>query len=236
MSKFNLKSKAFELRKSGKSINEIAKILVISKGTASIWCSEIELSDNQKKKLQDKMRKMGHTGRLKGAQANKDKKIKSQKEAKIWAENLIKDISLRDRFIIGVALYWAEGSKASTTTGFIFVNSDPIMINYMYDWLITVIGIPKIDIVAKISINESHKYRINKVLNFWSNLLDLPRNQFSNTFFQKTVQKKVYRNHDIHYGVLRLGVRRSTFLKYKVLALIEKLKAGVAQVARAFHS
>jgi hypothetical protein len=236
MSRFDLKPKVYLLRKSGKSINEIAKIMSISKSTASIWCSEIKLTDNQKKIIQNKMRKMGKEGSLKGAQANRDKKIKSQIEARDWARAILKDISLRDKFISGISLYWAEGSKASSTTGFIFVNSDPKMIKFMFEWLVHSMKIPKNDIVAKVSINELHRYRINKVLNFWSNLLDLPVNQFLGTYFQKTIQSKVYHNHDVHYGVLRLSVKRSSKLKYRVLSLIEELKAGVAQVVRASHS
>lgn len=236
MSKFDLKPKATRLRKQGKSINEIARILNISKATASLWCSSMILSKSQKEFIEDRMRQISKIGVLKGAETNRNKKIESKKKAYKIAEEMLNNFSKRDRLITGVSLYWAEGSKADSTTGFIFVNSDPMMIKYIYNWLINIMNISKSDIVAKISINEVHKDRIEKVLNFWSNLLDLPLSQFLDTFFQKAIQKKVYENHDVHYGVLRLSVRRSTFLKYKVLALIEILKADVAQVARASHS
>ena len=83
------------------------------------------------------------------------------------------------------------------------------------------------------SMDEGTRKRPFEVLNFWSDLLDLPSERFLKTFFAKSVQKKVYENHNVHYGVLRLSVRRSTFLKYKVLSLIDITKAGVAQVVRA---
>ena len=233
MSKFEFKPLVTALRKSGKSLNEIRKSTGLSKSTVSLWCRNIALSELQKKRLLDKMITMGHAGRLKGAQTNKEKKIKSQKEARIWSLDLLGSISERDKLISGIALYWAEGSKAASTSGFIFVNSDPIMIRFMYEWLIYSVQISKEDITAQISINEIHRYRIKKVLNFWSHLLDLPPERFSKTFFAHSIQRKVYQNHDIHYGVLRLSVRRSTVLKYKLLSLIDILKANVAQVVRA---
>lgn len=229
MSKFELKPKALAFRRSGKSILEVSRLTGISKSTASLWCRDIELTPAQKDSLHEKMRREGFLGRLKGAQANKNKKIAAQKGAKIWARGFISKISRRDRLISGVALYWAEGSKAVTTTGFIFVNSDPVMIRFMYEWLIDIVKIPQEEIAAQISINEIHRYRIKAVLNFWSRLLDLPIERFSKTFFAKSVQKKVYQNHATHYGVFRLSVRKGTLLKYKVLQMIEILKAEVAQ-------
>ena len=52
MAKFIQKIKAKNLRKSGKSIKEIAKELNISVGSVSNWCSDIVLSNDQIKKLQ----------------------------------------------------------------------------------------------------------------------------------------------------------------------------------------
>jgi transcriptional regulator with XRE-family HTH domain len=224
MSKFDLKLKAFKLRRRGLSLLDISKKLGVSKGTVSLWCSEIVLSESQRTLLEKRMRAKGKIGALLGAQANRQKKIKAIDEAQKWAKMTIKDLSVRDKLIAGIALYWAEGSKAKSTTGFIFVNSDPKMIKFMFDWLINIIHLPKNDIVVGLAINQIHQYRLEEVLNFWSDLLDLPRSQFLNTFLKKVTQKKVYENMQEHYGVLRLGVRRSTFLKYKTLALINILK------------
>lgn len=135
--------------------------------------------------------------------------------------------------MIGLALYWAEGSKADSSSGFIFVNSDPIMIKLMFLWLTKIMNVNKSDIYGQISINSIHKNREDQVLIFWSNLLDLPKSQFNRTYFMKVVQKKVYKNHDHYYGVFRLGVRKSSYIKYLVLEMIRLLKADVAQVVRA---
>ena len=224
MSKFELKQKVFSLRRVGNSLLDISRTLNISKSTVAFWCREIELTLSQQQTLKEKMIREGHKGRLLGAAVNKQKKVISQLEAGKQAKGILGNINERDRLVAGIALYWAEGSKAPSTTGFVFVNSDPVMIKFIYDWLVDIIKVQKDQIFLQISINEIHRYRIDKVLNFWSNLLDLPQSSFSKTFFAKSIQKKVYENHEIHYGVLRLGVRKSSFLKYKVLHLIDILK------------
>ena len=233
MSRFELKPRAHALRKSGKSILEISRLVGISKSTSSLWCRDVELTPLQRNNLREKMIRDGHAGRLKGAQVNREKRVSALEGAAVWAKSIMGSMSKRDRLVMGVALYWAEGSKAMTTTGFVFVNSDPSMIRFMYEWMVNAIGVPKEDISVQIFINEIHRYRINDVLKFWSSLLDLSPDSFAKTSFAKSVQKKVYDNHDKHCGMLRLTVRRSTLLKYRVLKMIEIIKAGVAQVVRA---
>lgn len=233
MAKYKLKIEAENLRKNGASLKQIMEKLGISKSTASFWCRDIILSEEQKKLLKQRLVEGGHSGRIIGAEANHRKKVLSIKLAANEATSIIKDVTTRDILIAGIALYWAEGSKASSTSGFILVNSDPIMIKFMYNWLINIMKVPKTDIYGQVSINEIHKPREEQILNFWSNLLDLPRSQFNKTFFMKVLQKKVYSNHEEYYGVFRIGVRRSSYLKYKTLALIGLLKADVAQVVRA---
>lgn len=224
MSKFHLKKQATLIRKQGGSVLKVARVLGISKSTASRWCSEMILTSSEKNILAKKASDAKMTGRLVGASMNREKKRQAQDSAVNWARSKISNLSARDALIAGTALYWAEGSKASSTTGFIFVNSDPTMILFMFKWLQLSLGVPLSDIVVQISINEIHRSRINKVLNFWSNLLDLSHNHFLKTSFSKSVQKKVYHNTSDYFGMLRIGVRRSTYLKYQTLALIQQLK------------
>ncbi len=224
MSKFELKPKVKDLRIAGKSINNIAKKLNLSKSTVSLWCSEMELSEDIKNMLRYKMIDAGLKGRLLGAETNKNKKLNAIKESRKWAKNKIGYISNKEFFIANIALYWAEGSKSDSSTGFIFVNSDPDMILFVYKWLTKFMMIPKNEIKPTLSVNHTHKERVNKILKFWSNLLNLPLDSFGNTYFVKTPLRKLYDNHDNYHGVMRLKVLKSTNLKYKVLALIDRLK------------
>jgi hypothetical protein len=224
MSKFDLKPEVHRLRISGSSIGAIAKEFNLSKSTVSLWCSEIKMSSKAKNFLKEKMIIAGHKGRLIGAETNRNKKIESISQAKIWATKQIESLSQRECLIACAALYWAEGSKTKSTTGFVFVNSDPKMINFVYKWLLESGLVLKETFKPRLSINIIHKPRINKVLNFWSNLLELPVAQFGNVCYINKPPKKFYANHNNYYGVLRLEVRRSTSLKYKILALVDQIK------------
>ena len=225
MAKFKKKLKAQDLRRRGFSIKEIAEELNVSKGSASVWCKEIILTKRQKKKLYEKMVVAGHKGRLKGAEVNHKRKMerisfhrkKGLEEMKNFNSNK------KDLFMVGVGLYWGEGVK-SLKSGLSFVNSDPDAILIMYRWFQEVFDIQKEEFMPRVFINEIHKERIQKVLQYWSALLQLPIEQFGNPVFLKTKQKKIYDNHDSYFGVLSLKIRKSTDLKYRIIGLIDALR------------
>ncbi len=67
MAKFEKRLKAIRLRKRGWSIRSIAAHLHVSKASSSAWCSDLELTAIQKKRLVQNSIKAGLQGRLKGA-------------------------------------------------------------------------------------------------------------------------------------------------------------------------
>ena len=222
MAKFELKEKVFALRRKGESVGNIAKKFHLSKGTVSVWCSAVHLTDFQIKRLRDKVIAAGHRGRLLGSEKNRQIKLENIKVANEWAINELGKISTRDLLIAGTAIYWGEGSKTRGPVS--FINSDQSMVKFIRDWLRIIFGVDDDDFFPRVLINEIHKPRIKKVLKFWSNLLRLPISQFRKTIFIKTKQKKVYSNYDNYYGLLSLRVRKSTMIKYKILGLIEVLR------------
>ncbi len=224
MAKYDLRIKARALRGAGRSIGAICNELQVSKGTVSLWCRDIQLTEVQERRLHLNQIERSAAGRKKGVQANINKRLGNISASKEFALRKIRSLSRRDLLFVGVALYWAEGSKTDSTPGFVFVNSDPKMIEVMFAWLTIVMGVKKEDVKLQVAINELHRTRIDVVLEFWSNLLELPSGSFRKTQFIKVPNKKVYENHDTYYGVLRVYVAKSSFLKYKTLALIERIK------------
>ncbi|KKT00028.1 MAG: hypothetical protein UW07_C0007G0008 [Candidatus Nomurabacteria bacterium GW2011_GWF2_43_8] len=230
MSKYELKVKARVMRKEGIPINEIKNRLGISKSTVSFWCGDIVLTEAQYKKIKKEHILKTQKGRFIGAQMNKNKRLDAIKLADIWGRKMIKKISKRELLLIATALYWSEGSKSASTSGFIFVNSDPEMILLMKLFLQNVLNIPLEDIVCSIQINRIHKKRINKVLNFWKKLLHLRNSQFRKPYYVNTKLSKVYDNYENYYGICRLVVRRGMNLKYRMLGLIKAAKDDILPV------
>ncbi len=217
MAKSLFKIEAHKLRKRGLSIKSIASRLNVSKNSVSIWCKDIKLT----KKQQEKLVQNSGKGRLMGAQINKKKK---EQCIEFYRENGKKEIgkfSRRDFLIAGLALYWGEGSKTFKLS---FSNSEPSMIKFMFLWFKKIMKIKNQEFMPRIFINAIHKPRIDKVIKFWSNFLKLPVEQFGNPVFLNINSKKVYENYNTYYGVMSLGIKRSTYLKYKILGLIEAMK------------
>jgi hypothetical protein len=230
MAKYEQRLKAREMRKNGIAINRIAIILAVSKGSVSKWCEDISLTSEQISALHESNVRGGYRGRLLGAYSNKQKKLKVLKDSKGWAAHILGNVSRRDLLISGISLYWAEGSKKGSSSGFVFVNSDPSMIRLINVWLKEIFNVKKEELRPSVSINEIHRERIGRVIKFWADLLELPVSQFSSTSFIKSKQQKIYENYENYYGILRLRVSKGSNLKYKVLALIEALSnVGVAQ-------
>lgn len=133
-------------------------------------------------------------------------------------------LTKRDLFMAGVALYWAEGFKHKDESGLGLGTSDPNMAKFYVSWLERCLGVSKIDLLFRVTANESHKDRIGKIERFWIKNLGVGKEQFAKPFYQKTTWKKIYPNRDEYFGVLRIRVRRS-------LNLLRKMRGWLAGMA-----
>lgn len=221
MAKFQKRLEARVLRKQGWSIKAIAAHLTVSKASASIWCRDLQLTQAQRERLLRNAIKAGHKGRMRGALVNRERKEERVRFHQEGGQRTIGEFSQRDLLIAGIALYWAEGTRKSRLG---FTNSEPQMIQFMARWFQEVMGVQREDFMPRIFINAIHRPRIDKVLRFWSRLLQLPIRQFGNPVFLKRPPRKVYENYESYHGVLALGVRRSNELKYQILGLIEAMR------------
>ena len=215
------KEKARELRRKGFSLSTIAKLLKISKSSASVWCEDIKLTKRQQATLDKSQKAAGYRGRMKGAQANKQKRLDALAKHKIQGDRDVKLLSKRDLLMLGLGLYWGEGVKADRGGPATIVNSDPDVILMAMRWFREVLGVSKDDVRPYIYISEIHRPREHKILQYWSKTLGVPQKQFINVVFLKGRPKKKYENYDSYYGILALRIRRSTDLKYKILGLLQ---------------
>ncbi|HAT74133.1 MAG: hypothetical protein US30_C0006G0030 [Candidatus Moranbacteria bacterium GW2011_GWF2_36_839] len=214
MAKFKEKIKAINLRKEGLSIKEISKILGVSKSSASVWCSDVELSKKQIQKLHERMVMGGYVGRLKGA--NIQRKLKQErisfynKQGKKEIEHLQK----RELFIAGLALYWGEGGKRDSRAR--FYNSDHLIIAFIMRWFREILGVSDDRFIMYVTINQSHKERLSDIIEYWSKITKISTEQFRRPILIKSKNKKVYENHSRHYGTLCVSISRSSKLFYQI--------------------
>ena len=227
MAKSAEKIKARELRKKGYSIKQIAKRLKVSVGSVSSWCKDVELTLEQIKILEQHSRDPYYGKRrkyfelLKKTTQLKIEKLKQQGISKVGK------LTKRELFLVGSALYWAEGFKKDKQVG--FANQDPAMIKFIIKWLQVCFGYKPSDLVLRTTMNISHKHRADEINNYWSRITGMPLDEFRKPIYQNFKWKKIYENPNEYYGILRIKIRRSQDFLRKIYGFIEGLKGDFPQ-------
>lgn len=198
--KLELKLKARELRKKGLSVKEIQKRLKVSRSSVSLWVRDVKLTKKQLEKLYLNKK----TGSLKGSIIAAMNKVRAREELvkKLMREGKkeMGRISRRNRFITGVALYFAEGEKSSEHVG--FSNSDPRAIKFMADWFREFCKIPEEKFRCSLYIHDNLDEK--KAKRFWSELTKISLAQFRKSYIVKNNPHRLRKVKHI-YGVLRVG-------------------------------
>lgn len=97
------------------------------------------------------------------------------------AKRTVGDVNTRDKFLTGIALYAAEGNKSDGKAG--FSNADPKLIKFMMDWFIRFAKVPIEKMRGAIWLHE--RLSEKRAKKFWSDLINLPSNQFNKTYVAK---------------------------------------------------
>lgn len=208
--KLELKKQAILLRKAGKSYKQIVNELHISKGTVSQWCKNVELTPDQITALyRSKL-----TGALKGSYiAAKNKKILVNENRKLLFEAGLDEVGKlekRDRFMIGIALYAAEGTKTDRYCS--FSNADPYLIKFMVNWFEEFCGVQPLTMKGYLWLHEGREEARAK--EYWSRLTSIPQDNFYKTYItenkkdSKKIRKKIH-----EHGVFSFYVTKKAILR-----------------------
>src|ERR1035437_5465266 len=210
------RQRAIDLRKKGKTYNEINRELNISKSTLSDWLSEFPLTEDQLNLLQ----KSKTRSRLIAAEKNRIKKqrkhdkrleVTYQEEKKRWSTLTKREIELA-----GIFLYWGEGAKL--INGPISLNNtDPQVLKFTLYWLTYALEIPK----AKIEV-FLHLYNdmdIKKEMEYWSRELKMPLKQFAKPYIKES--SRISLTHK-GFGHGTCGLRVSNILKKEKIMMAIK--------------
>lgn len=195
-----------------------------------MWLSDIKLTDKQINRLSRK----GDEARKLGSLALKNQRLEKTSEIIKKASSEIENLSLNDLMLIGITLYWAEGSKQKEhdpSKQVIFSNSDPKMIQIFLKWLKECLGISSERIVFEIYIHKTHKKSIEELSTYWSNVTGFPISKLKKVYYKKNKVHSIRKNRGIDYsGVLRISVTKSTDLNRQIMGWTKGicLRCGVA--------
>ncbi len=228
ISKVIEKQKAIKLRKQGFSYGEILKQIPVAKSTLSLWLRSVRLSNKQKQVLTE--RKLNAAKR--GGEVRKINRIQITEKIRACAEKEIGEITDRELWLVGTALYWAEGNKAkdyNVSQGVIFNNSDPVMIKIFLKWLREILKIDENEIKPEIYIHKNSRNNISDAIKYWAEVADMPIEKFQYIYFKNnkinTKRKNIGNN---YYGLLRINIKKSTNINRRISGWI----SGISKYCR----
>lgn len=223
------KNQALKLRLSGKSYNEITRLLDVPKSTLSGWFANLELSKEAQERIQKRVYKGALQGLIKRNKNQTYLAVKRMRAIRAKSKQEIKSITQNELKLIGIALYWAEGYKRLlvrngrelTHHPVALTNSDPNLIVMFLGFLREICQVPDEKITADIRIYEHMNER--NLLKFWQKITGLPEKNFGKIYYgiSKSSQgKRPFTR--LPYGTILIRVN-STNLFHKIMGWVEGL-------------
>ncbi len=215
MSLSEYKIQAIKLRKKGLSYSEILKGIPVAKSTLALWLQSVDLSKKQKQRLTDK--KLASA--LRGGIKRREQRLALVSSITKTAKKEIRSVSNRELFLIGIALYWAEGSKQKAhmvSNRVRFSNSDPKMIKLFLLWLDKICGIKSPNIRCDLYTHEGAN--VIKSKTFWEKEINMP---IQGIYYKKPKNTKRKNIGDNYFGLVSINVKRSTNLNRKINGWVE---------------
>lgn len=217
--------RAIELRKEGKSLNEIVAILDKPKATIWGWVRSVVLTDDQKASLKNFGNNHSKIVAQRAAtQAMVMKFEKRRNDDRERGRLFIRGLApLPTDIVAAVMLYWAEGSK-SKRSSFIFSNSDPSMIKFMFDCLIRYGMVDRDGVKVSLCFYDN-LYSKEEVEAYWLNLLGLGHHSLYKSQINKRPQESAGRKiGKLPYGVCSLTIPAPS-KRREMEGMIEEVKS-----------
>lgn len=211
--KLKEKQKAVELRKEGLSYSEILKEISVAKSTLSLWLREVGLSNRQKQRLtQKKLAAIKRAG-------EKSHKLRMERwnDIKKKASQEVGSLSNREGWLLGVALYWAEGAKEKeigSATNIKFSNSDELMILFFREWLNKFLKVSYDQMLFELYIHETADWELAR--KFWASKLQVWPQKIRVYFKKNKIRTKRKNVGDKYHGLIRICVNGSSSLVRKI--------------------
>lgn len=214
----DLKQKAITLRKQGLSYSEIRRLIPVAKSTLSDWLHSVGLAKYQKQILTEKKQLAQKKGAATRKTQGVSKELLIKQEARTEAKKFIAD----PLWLVGVILYWGEGSKQKPWTTSVpvqFMNMDPEAHKLFLRWS------------KKYLQSEDHglKYEIYihptgdtvRARKYWSEKLSVPLEKIRVYFKKNNLNPKRKNINQDYYGVLKASIFKSTDLNRKIAGWTE---------------
>ncbi|MGW6212989.1 MULTISPECIES: hypothetical protein [unclassified Streptomyces] len=209
--KDSLRERARELRRQGRTYNEIQAELGCSKSSVSLWVHDLPHPEPRCTPEEQRARMNAGLARLRAEQDQ------VREETKRQAAESIGELSDRELFMAGVALYWAEGQKSKPyqrRETVAFVNSDPGVIQVYLAWL-DLLDVPRERLRFRVMIHETAD--VDTAERYWADLVGIDATTLLATTLKKHNPKTVRKNvGDAYRGCLVVRVLQGADLYCRI--------------------
>ncbi|MEV4740390.1 hypothetical protein [Streptomyces sp. NPDC049555] len=209
MAKPDMRARARELRTAGCTYDEIVAELGVPKSSVSLWVRDLP----KPRKTPEQLHAMREARWAPHRAAQQVKRV----ETKRGAASEIGRMTDRELFLVGVGLYWAEGSKSKAhrpEERVTFINSDPDMIRLYLSWL-DLLGIERSRLRFHVMIHESADVKGAEA--FWAAIARVETSALGKTTLKKHNPKTVRKNVGGGYhGCLTVRVTSSADLYRRI--------------------
>ncbi|MFD5709569.1 hypothetical protein ACFWHW_04095 [Streptomyces pharetrae] len=209
--KDDLRERARELRRQGWTYDRIQLELGCSRSSVSLWVRD--LPRPEPRYTPEEQRALMTEGLRRRRAADQEKR----RQSKLAARREAQELSDRDLFLAGVALYWAEGSKSKPydrRERAVFVNSDPGVIQVYLAWL-DLLGVSRDRLRFRVLIHESAD--VDAAQRYWADISDVDSSVFQKATLKKHNPRTVRKNTgDDYHGCLVVSVSQSADLYNRI--------------------
>jgi transposase len=207
--KDELRAKARELRKAGRTYDEIVAELGVSKSSVSLWVRDLP----KPTRSPEEMRHM-REARWEPHRQERDALRRATRKA---AMEEIGQLTDRELFLVGVGLYWAEGAKSKSYApreDVQFVNSDPGVIRVFLAWL-RLLEVRPERLRFRVMIHETAD--VAAAERYWAQEVGIEVSSLAKTTLKKHNAKTTRKNTGETYrGCLVVRVRRGADLYRRI--------------------
>ncbi len=205
--KDDLHAKARDLRAQGRTYNEIAAALGVSKSSVSLWVRDMP---RQGRLSYEEFRQRNRDGLAKFWAEENERREARRQAVSVQASAEIGSLSDREILIAGAIAYWCEGAKNKPyrrDNKVEFVNSDPGLVTLFLKFL-AAIGVAPDHLRCRVLIHESAD--VAAAHHFWREVTGLPEDQFGAPNLKRHNPKTVRKNvGEDYHGCLAVRVRQS---------------------------
>ncbi|MFC4494243.1 hypothetical protein ACFPA8_08860 [Streptomyces ovatisporus] len=208
--KDELRAKARALRREGRTYDQIQLELGAARSSISLWVRDLPKPPPRTREEASEIARRGWKVTLERREEERQR-VRSEAARKIGS------LTDRELFLIGVGLYWAEGSKSKPhrrAESVTFINSDAGMIRVYLSWL-SLLGVEAERLRFSVMIHESAD--VEAAERYWADLVGRGPDSFGKTTLKRHNPRTVRKNvgHD-YRGCLVVRVRQSADLYRRI--------------------